>query len=85
MSWVDEQYFRAFNLDRDREEAFTRTDLTMTWVSSNQEWQLDAFLKNLEDDDTIANIVVSAGTLGSTALASFNPPRTYGLTLSKYF
>ncbi|MEH6519382.1 MAG: TonB-dependent receptor [Halioglobus sp.] len=85
VSWVDEQYFRAFNLDRDKEDSFTRTDVTMTWTSGDQNWQVDAFVKNIEDEDTVNNIVVSAGTLGSTALASFSPPRTYGASVTRHF
>ena len=84
-SWVDEQYFRPFNLDRDREESYSRTDLTASWESVDGAWAVDAYVKNIEDDDTISNIIVAAGVLGSQPLASFNPPRTYGVNVRYNF
>lgn len=84
-SWTDDQYFRQFNLDRDREESYSRTDLTLSWASADDIWDVDAFVKNIEDDDTISNIIVAAGVLGSQPLASFNPPRTIGLGVQYNF
>jgi iron complex outermembrane receptor protein len=84
-SWMDEQYFRAFNLKRDRQGAYSRTDLNLTWRSPTEQWEVRGFVRNIEDDDIISNIIVAAGTLGSTPLASFNPPRTYGVTISRHW
>jgi len=84
-SWFDEQFFRAFNLERDQEGSYSRTDLSLTWRSAGERWQVEAFVRNLEDDNTISNIIVAAASLGSTALASFNAPRTYGVIFAANF
>lgn len=85
VSWVDEQYYRAFNLERDKEDSYTRTDLNLAWTSSDESWVVDAFVKNLEDENVVNNLIVAAATLGSMPLASFSPPRTYGMSVTKYF
>ncbi len=81
-SWIDDQYFRPFNLDRDRESSYSKTDLSVAWASADERWQAEGFVRNLEDEDTVSNMIIAAGSLGSTTLASFNPPRTFGLTLT---
>ncbi len=80
-AWKDDQYYRAYNLDRDRQEAYHRTDARLSWSNKNQAWSMDFWVKNIEDEEVVTNIVVSAASLGSTPSGNISPPRTFGLTV----
>jgi len=79
-SYMGEQYFRPFNLDQDKQDSYSKSDARLTWNNQNEAWQVEVFVKNIEDEDTISNIIVAAATLGSLPLASYNQPRTYGVS-----
>jgi iron complex outermembrane recepter protein len=84
--WVDEVFFRAQNLDVDRQEAYTKTDLRLIWVAPAEDFKAEVFVQNLEDEDVVNNIVIPAQTLGGpTSQVTLNPPRTWGVRLSTYF
>jgi iron complex outermembrane receptor protein len=80
-SWVDERYFRAFNLPSDRVDAYHRTNVTVKWQSPSGAWGAQLYVKNIEDDDVVANYVL-AGTLG---IKFYHDPRTYGIKLGYSF
>ena len=84
-SWVDEQYYRAFNLETDRQGSYHRTNATLQWDSSNTHWQAELYVRNLEDDDIQSNLVVGGPGLGFARYGSYFDPRTYGLKVNYSF
>lgn len=70
-----EIYLRQFNLDPwDKQDSFTKTDITARFYSRNEHWYLFAGVENIEDEDVISNIDV---TPTATFFANTRPPRTW--------
>ena len=85
ISWVDEMYFRFFNLERDKNDAFHRTVMRLIWQGPKQQWGASLWVKNLEDNDVISNIEQSSEQLGNAPHGVLSPPRTVGLTVDYWF
>lgn len=60
------------------QDSFTKTDLSLTWRSLNQDWSVRAFVHNVEDE-----VVLLKATRfgGDVAITDYGPPRTWGVTL----
>jgi iron complex outermembrane receptor protein len=69
-----------------RQKAFTKTDLSLTYASEGGDWSLMAYVRNLEDEAVRTNSNANATTGVSTnGTAFYAPPRLYGLRLSAKF
>jgi len=78
--WQDEVYYRVQNIDRHREGAFSTLDLRLMWSSSDEQWVVDAFMKNVTDEDNQRGLTVSDGlSTGNNSFVTYFPPRTYGV------
>ncbi len=92
--YESEFYLLAFNNPQNLQESFTRTDFRLIYDSGNA-WTLEAWVKNIEDDDVMAgqfttpnNLLTPPQVVGQPPgggreellLTSFAPPRTFGLT-----
>lgn len=84
-SWVDEQYFRAFNLDTDKSDSYHRTNAQLRWQSGDASWAANLYVHNIEDDDVLSNLGVASESLGFAHYGSYLSPRTYGVQLSYDF
>ncbi|NML94942.1 TonB-dependent receptor [Novosphingobium olei] len=62
------------NLSQFRQPAFTKTDATITYTAPNDRFYVQGFVKNIEDNITIAH---AASGLG--AGVTIEAPRTYGV------
>jgi len=81
--WQDEVFFRAQNLAVDRQEAYSKTDLRAIWYIPGDQYKLEVFVLNLEDEDVVNNIVIPAQTIGGpTSQITLDPPRTFGIKFS---
>ena len=60
------------------QDSFTKTDLSLTWTSSNQDWGIRAFVHNVEDE---AVLLKATRFGGDVAITDYGPPRTWGVTL----
>ncbi len=70
-----EIYLRQFNLDPwDRQDSFTKTDITARFNSRNEHWYLFAGIENIEDEDVISNIDVNPTGIFFT---NVRPPRIW--------
>jgi iron complex outermembrane receptor protein len=71
-----------FNTPLDRQEAYTRTDLRLTWLSADDRFTVQAFVENLED-----TAVLNRAALGANRSlnANFAMPRTYGIRAGARF
>ncbi len=71
------------------QNAYTQTNIHLTWVSPNEMYRVEAFVNNLEDADVVSNDGLQSITLGQQVLEPDNfvyyPPRTFGLRLAVKF
>lgn len=92
-------FLLAFNNPQNRQDAFTRTDFRLIYRSA-ETWSLEAWVKNIEDDDVLVgqfttpnNLLTPPQVVGQPPgpgrqellLGSYAPPRTFGLTLRMSF
>ncbi|MDG2529022.1 TonB-dependent receptor [Caulobacter endophyticus] len=70
-----------------KEGAFTKTDVSLTYASPDDRWTLQGYVRNLEDDDVrTASAPNSTTGLATNGAGEFYaPPRTYGLRLGVTF
>jgi iron complex outermembrane recepter protein len=76
-------YFNTdFNTLIDRQDAFTKTDLRLTWTSVDRRFTVQAFVENVED-----RAVNQRGVFGANQSlnASYAMPRTYGVSAGVRF
>ena len=69
-------------LDRDKQDAYHRTNARLTWDSLDGRWSMQAFVDNIEDDDIVQNLALGSGSLGYPNNVTLYPPRMYGLRMS---
>lgn len=60
------------------QDSFTKTDLSLTWRSLNQDWSVRAFVHNVEDEAVLLKATRFGGDVATT---DYGPPRTWGVTL----
>jgi iron complex outermembrane receptor protein len=84
--WQDDVYYRVQNIARHRADSFHTTDLRLVWTSAGERWLVDAFVRNLSDEDNQSGLTVSDGlSTGNNSFDSYFPPRTYGVRLGFRF
>lgn len=79
--WQDDTYLRPQNLERDKQDAYHRTNARITWLSVDSRWSAEAFVNNIEDDDVVQNLALGSASLGYPNNVTIFPPRMYGLRL----
>ena len=79
--WQSEVFFRQFALATDRQDSFMKTDLRLSWFSEDETWRVEAFVRNLEDEDTVNNTTYGSPLYGASPQGIYDPPRTVGVTI----
>jgi iron complex outermembrane recepter protein len=84
--WQDSVYYRVQNIPRHRADDYYTVDTRMTWTSVDDLWTVDAFVKNVTDQDNQRGLTVSDGlSTGNNSFVSYHPPRTYGVRFARHF
>jgi iron complex outermembrane recepter protein len=79
-NWHSRKYLREFNIPTiDLVPANGKTDITLTYKMGDSGFRLTGFVTNLENEIEKNNIYVSPGFIGSSAVASYTKPRTFGV------
>jgi len=65
-----------------RQDSYTKTDISVTWNSPDENYSLQAFVENIEDEAVNARVNVGGNDFVQT---SFLPPRNWGLRLKTRF
>ncbi|NIB38375.1 TonB-dependent receptor [Pseudomaricurvus alkylphenolicus] len=78
--WQDDSYARPHGLEVDRIDAYTRTDVSIRYDSGQENYYIEAYGRNLEDET-----VLSARFVNPTHTVEYKPPRTYGLSVGYNF
>lgn len=73
--YEDDQYHNVLNREQDKEDSYTKTDISITYRPESERYFVQVFGRNLEDEDVRTTIFQSA--IGATS--AFAPPRTYGI------
>ncbi len=78
---VGESYLSEYNRGPDRVESHAQSEARVTYRSPNDRLTVEAFVQNIENNDTPASVSVTASGFG----LSYLPPRTYGLRVGVEF
>jgi iron complex outermembrane receptor protein len=67
-----------------KQDAYTKSDASLTWFSSDDRWSVGAWVRNIEDEAVIAATAGGSNfpPLNSAATAFLEAPRTYGVRLT---
>ena len=84
--YQSEMYLTDFNRPSDRQDSYTRTDLSLRYETAAA-WVIEAFVQNVEDEAVKNNVDLRGNQPGAggvagfpgVARAFFDAPRTYGL------
>jgi iron complex outermembrane recepter protein len=84
--YQSEMFLTDFNRPSDRQDAYTRTDLSLRYEAP-AEWVIEAFVQNVEDEAVKNNVDLRGNQPGTggvpgfpgVARAFFDAPRTFGL------
>ncbi|WP_340647839.1 TonB-dependent receptor [Pseudoxanthomonas winnipegensis] len=79
--WQSKSYTQAFNDSWYRIDAYSKTNLSLTYTDPSYRWTVAAYVDNLENN-TIKNSDYSATGL---VFSDFQPPRTYGMRVAYKF
>ena len=82
-SYKDEQFYTEFNDEVTSQDAYTMVDANVRYDSSDGNFFINVWGKNLTDEDVYSGIFIIA--TGRTIGGSLLPPRTYGVTLGYDF
>ena len=72
---------------QNKEGAFTKSDISLTYASSDDRWSLQGYVRNLEDEAvrTASSPNATTGVSTNGTGEFYAPPRTYGLRLGVTF
>jgi iron complex outermembrane receptor protein len=81
-SYIDDVYFAAFQNPLDLAPAYARVDLRATWMSRSEEWQVSAFVNNVQNEIGIRQIQRGNEDEGFRRSGQVTEPRVYGVELA---
>ena len=67
------------SLANDLQERYHFTDVKVTWRSPSENWSVEGFVQNLENDVVFQNVLVSTPLLDSPQQAWYGAPRVWGM------
>ena len=78
--WQDESYAREFNTIGDEIDSWDQHNLSLTYASNDQKWNVRAWVRNIQDEDNVTGHYVTSDTSGYYRNYFLTEPRIYGLT-----
>ncbi|WP_414901828.1 TonB-dependent receptor [Sphingomonas flavalba] len=81
--YESQSYLAFTNYERERNRAFSRTDLMLTYNAPDRRWSLQGYIRNLENKIVITS--ASASGLFGAYTYQLAPPRTFGARLTYNF
>lgn len=78
--YSDELYFREFNREEERQDAHTLYNAFLSLKSTNENWEMKLFAKNITDEDYLVGQLPM--DIAKYRGGYYAPPRTYGASLS---
>ncbi|MFY7760543.1 TonB-dependent receptor [Aquidulcibacter sp.] len=84
-SWRSDFYFTEFNTPDALQKGYGKLDVGVSWTSPNGTITLSAYGRNLSDETTLSSMSVVSPLLGSLRVASYDPPRHFGVSIARSF
>jgi iron complex outermembrane recepter protein len=78
----DAFYFRIYNSRQDRIDGWDRVNLSLSLSDRNDQWSVQAYVKNLSNKNHITGAFVADATVGGYTNLFLLDPRTIGLRLN---
>ncbi len=75
-----ETFYDVQNVPVSREDGYTVGNLSVSWASSDDRWELSAFAHNITDEEYLSYTFDFTGTFGFNQQA-FGPPRWWGVSV----
>ncbi|GGC14694.1 TonB-dependent receptor [Novosphingobium endophyticum] len=85
MHYESKSYLNFENYDSDKRPAYTKTDLLVTYTSPDETWELQGYVRNIENSLIITNSQDATSGAFNSYRYQFAPPRTYGARLTVNF
>jgi len=86
--WSGDLFFLSANGPLERQGAYSLVDLSVLWKVPGERWTVEAFVRNVADEDIISNDGLQSNTLGNgfgLDNYTYYPPRTYGVRVGVNF
>jgi iron complex outermembrane receptor protein len=84
-SWRSDFYFTEFNTPDALQKGYGKLDVGVSWTSPSGAMTLSAYGRNLTDETTLSSMSVVSPLLGSLRVASYDPPRHFGVSIARSF
>jgi iron complex outermembrane recepter protein len=78
-SWTDEVYYSPFQTEREKTQAYGRTDLRASWSSTDNSITVAAFVNNIFDDVAVLQILRGDEAEFYRQSAGTTLPRMFGI------
>lgn len=78
-AWQDNIFFTAYNLPSVAQKAFGILNGRLTYASSDDKWQLSAYINNVVNTKALTNAVITGQVYGGIVIGNLLPPRNFGL------
>ncbi|MDP1632202.1 MAG: TonB-dependent receptor [Caulobacter sp.] len=83
--WQAEQFSRIYNSAHDALDAYSIVNLSLVLDNPVAGWNVQAYVKNLADDDSIQATYLTDDSSGLFTNIQITDPRLYGVSLTKRF
>ena len=83
--WQDDQFSRIYNSAHDHMDAYSIVNLSLVVENQTAGWLLQAYVKNLGDDDSVQASYVTDDSSGLFTNIQITDPRLYGVSITKSF
>lgn len=81
----DDVFYRAANDESDKQDNYTKTDLSLAWLSEGGRLSVMAFVENLTDEDVIQSQIIGSSLIGWPLTTYLDEPRTAGVRVGYRF
>ncbi|HEX2560266.1 TonB-dependent receptor [Phenylobacterium sp.] len=85
VTWQDGFYAREFNTPNDRIDGWALADLQLRLVRPDKRLELQAYVKNVTDEDNIVSSIIEDALIGSYRNVRLLEPRTFGASILARF
>lgn len=83
--WQDNFYARVYNTATDKIASWNQTDLSASLSQKSGSWELEAFVKNLNNKDSMTGLTVENSLAGRFRLPAILDPKQYGVRVTYRF
>ena len=81
--YQDNSFSRVWNTGRDKLDSWDNVNLTVVLANVENNWTLEAFGKNITDEEVITGAYLTDDSSGLSTNIFLTEPKTYGISVSK--